>query len=851
MSKKYFNKIFKYILLIVIVAGFLFPHIPSKAVNTLLTTEKTHISFGTISYGDITDYKTVTVFNNSDKPINIGWEKADSCNMIDVDAPSSTTISAGGYTSFYVSVNDNLDPGKYTSSLYVYDADDSAYNSYIRIEFTVTVLLDAPYVKDISIAPSTGNVVPGSSMQFISSVETKNDASTRVYWDVQGGYSNSTYIDGDGVLYIGDDETAPLLKVTATSQIDSSVNASALISVDTNHYAVATYSSNVLGGNVSYSASATVGDNITITAFPYLGYTFDGWYLDGQLVSTNCKMTVTDIKQNYLYEARFSQCEYEIKTSKNHPNSGVISSTSTIKKDDNISLLAIPNDDFKFDGWYEGNKLVSEAAKYIIMNIDENKDLTARFSNKHMDIQGTAYPVMAGEIDGLGQYDCGDSVTLTAVPSEGYELSYWTINGDIVGTGPELTLNKCSSDTFVKAHFVAAEDTIYNITAGTTTNDGRISCAGEISTPEGSSVLYTINPYVGYEISDVCVDGYSVGSISTYTFKDISADHFIIASFTPSHSATNIMPKAHTDSILKIVEAYDSMGIEIKPSTKNINGNNVISQDFIDEYLSEYIFSDRSVDRLYDLDEMDGLLGILGLNPVDASKMLATSSHDRIISEAENNGYLNIYLYDEMSDSTGRAIKSQSMQPLRDIAFNYMSADDYDSLLDGATIDLGIYVLNASSTISAEDKELIDSYKMGGIKIDENCYFEMFVAKNIQGYVAIYRDLPHPVTISITIPEDMRLEGRDYYILNVMSDANGDPMLSCITDEDDSPNTITFTTSTLSIYALAYADEPTFTSSLTASPYTLIVIGLCAFCVVAISLYIIIYGLRKKAKHLQ
>ena len=87
----------------------------------------------------------------------------------------------------------------------------------------------------------------------------------------------------------------------------------------------------------------------------------------------------------------------------------------------------------------------------------------------------------------------------------------------------------------------------------------------------------------------------------------------------------------------------------------------------------------------------------------------------------------------------------------------------------------------------------------------------------------------------------------NFYILNIMSDANGEPMLICITDEDDNPNTITFTTSTLSTYALAYADGPTKSSSLTYSRYTPIIIGLCFMAVIIISLYVIIAGSKKKA----
>ncbi len=77
----------------------------------------------------------------------------------------------------------------------------------------------------------------------------------------------------------------------------------------------------------------------------------------------------------------------------------------------------------------------------------------------------------------------------------------------------------------------------YTITASAGAN-GSISPVGVTTLNHTQSQAYTITPDAGYKISDVLVDGASVGAVSTYTFSNPTANHTISASFvqlTPDH----------------------------------------------------------------------------------------------------------------------------------------------------------------------------------------------------------------------------------------------------------------------------------------------------------------------------
>ena len=69
----------------------------------------------------------------------------------------------------------------------------------------------------------------------------------------------------------------------------------------------------------------------------------------------------------------------------------------------------------------------------------------------------------------------------------------------------------------------------YTITASAGTG-GTITASASVA--YGSSKTFTITPNAGYAISAVTVDGVNQGTISSYTFSNVTANHTISAAFT-------------------------------------------------------------------------------------------------------------------------------------------------------------------------------------------------------------------------------------------------------------------------------------------------------------------------------
>jgi hypothetical protein len=92
-----------------------------------------------------------------------------------------------------------------------------------------------------------------------------------------------------------------------------------------------------------------------------------------------------------------------------------------------------------------------------------------------------------------------------------------------VGTGPASS----ASNSVTPAN-------VYAITA-TAGPGGSITPSGSILVAPGTSKAFSITPNSGYSIAQVLVDGISKGTVSSYTFTNISAaPHTISVTFSPT-----------------------------------------------------------------------------------------------------------------------------------------------------------------------------------------------------------------------------------------------------------------------------------------------------------------------------
>lgn len=130
----------------------------------------------------------------------------------------------------------------------------------------------------------------------------------------------------------------------------------------------------------------------------------------------------------------------------------------------------------------------------------------------------------SGTVTGTGSYDAGTTATLTATPSLGSTFVGW--GAACSGTNPTTQVLMNSDKTCVTTFDLNT----YTITA-TSGVGGSVTPAGVTTKNYGTNQSYAITPATNYHIGGVLVDGVSIGSVSAYTFSNITANHTISATF--------------------------------------------------------------------------------------------------------------------------------------------------------------------------------------------------------------------------------------------------------------------------------------------------------------------------------
>ncbi len=134
-----------------------------------------------------------------------------------------------------------------------------------------------------------------------------------------------------------------------------------------------------------------------------------------------------------------------------------------------------------------------------------------------------------------GSYEAGEVISIDAGTRKNYTFTGWTTsNGGTFDNAsePSTAFTMPDADTTITATWARTQYKIIS-SAG---QGGTVSPSGEETVSAGESRSYVITPLEGYVISDVKVDGNSVGAVETYTFEDVQSSHTIEAIFTAKTS---------------------------------------------------------------------------------------------------------------------------------------------------------------------------------------------------------------------------------------------------------------------------------------------------------------------------
>jgi len=192
-------------------------------------------------------------------------------------------------------------------------------------------------------------------------------------------------------------------------------------------YALTVTANPAEGGEVTGAGNYELGETATITATPNAEYNFVNWTIGETVLSTSATYDYTMPGNAVEITANFSKVKYALTVTADPAEGGEVTGAGNYELGETATITATPNAEYNFVNWTIGETVLSTSATYDYTMPGNAVEITANFSKVKYALTVTADPVEGGEVTGAGNYELGETATITATANEGYKFVNWTI----------------------------------------------------------------------------------------------------------------------------------------------------------------------------------------------------------------------------------------------------------------------------------------------------------------------------------------------------------------------------------------------------------------------------------------
>ena len=261
-----------------------------------------------------------------------------------------------------------------------------------------------------------------------------------------------------------------------------------------------------LGGSAVASVEANAGSTIAAPANPTReNYSFTGWYKNAACTEI-WDFSTDKVNADTTLYADWQINSYSVNLLVSNSDAGKVSGAGTYEYSERVTIAASVNDGYSFDGWYEGDTLISDDSTYTFSIPAKNVSYTAKFEIAIYNIEYV--DTYGAEHSNPTQYTMFDKdITLGSLDinhREHYEFAGWYIGDEPVtvieqGSYGDLTI-------IAKWTPIVYGTITYELNGGINaeTNHANLTIESTLSAPTkatGNILSYSSNPDGTFDVT--------------------------------------------------------------------------------------------------------------------------------------------------------------------------------------------------------------------------------------------------------------------------------------------------------------------------------------------------------------
>ncbi|HCM93012.1 MAG TPA: hypothetical protein DIS78_10655 [Lachnospiraceae bacterium] len=294
------------------------------------------------------------------------------------------------------------------------------------------------------------------------------------------------------------------------------------------------------GGSLAFTAyvNANIGQVEQDVNWNVSGASSAGTYITGDGVlnidpkekSGSLKVVATSVADPSRYavaSVTVQSNSYNVNAVANPQNGGIVTGGGAVAGGGSVTLSAIPNKNFYFDGWIRDGQKVSTATNYTINNVRSTITVQANFKQNYVTVTAVPENDQAGAVVGGGRITYGGRTTLSAMAYNGFVFTGWKEGGSVISNQPSIELNNLTVDRKIVAMFAK---TSYTLTLSSYPSEGG-SVSGSGTYKLGESATVQAKPAQGYKFQYWTVNDQVIGRDNTFKIDRIDRDYSLTAVF--------------------------------------------------------------------------------------------------------------------------------------------------------------------------------------------------------------------------------------------------------------------------------------------------------------------------------